>query len=78
MNCSKILKRHTHALNFFQEWYNFAKPHKSLSARSVQGNRRLMQRTPATAEELTDHIWMIKELMNFRAPIQYDTYTIHG
>ena len=30
MNCSKILRRHTHALDFFQAWYNFVKPHKSL------------------------------------------------
>ena len=27
MNCSKIPKKHTHALDFFHAWYNFVKPH---------------------------------------------------
>ena len=70
MNCSKILKRHTHALDFFQAWYNFVKPHKSLRLEKIQGNRRWMQRTPAMAERLTDHIWTMEELMNFRVPVQ--------
>jgi len=29
-----------------------------------------MQRTPAMAEEITDHIWTIRELLDFRIPIQ--------
>jgi hypothetical protein len=29
MNCSKILRRYTHALDFFQAWCNFVKPYKS-------------------------------------------------
>ena len=70
MNCSKILDRHTHALDFFQAWYNFAKPHKSLRLRVDQGRKKWMQRTPSMAEGLTDHIWTIKELMTFRMPIQ--------
>jgi hypothetical protein len=60
MNCSKILKRHSHALDFFQAWYNFVKPHKSLRPEANQGNKRWMQRTPAMAEGLTDHIWTIR------------------
>jgi len=35
-----------------------------------QGRKRWMQRTPAMAEGLVDHIWTIKELMTFRAPCQ--------
>lgn len=70
MNCSKILGRHTHALDFFQAWYNFVKPHKSLRRRIDQGRKKWMQRTPAMAEGLTDHVWTIKELMAFRIPIQ--------
>jgi hypothetical protein len=50
MNCSKILKRHTHALDFFHAWYNFVKPHKSLRLEVNQEDRRWMQRTPAIAE----------------------------
>ena len=57
LNCSKILKRHTYALDFFQASYNFVIPHKSLRLRAVQGNKRWMQRTPAMAEGLTDRIW---------------------
>ena len=34
-----------------------------------------MQRTPAMAEGLTDHVWSIKELMAFRIPIQCFEYT---
>ena len=70
MNCSKILKRHSNALDFFQAWYNFVKPHKSLRLEINQGNKRWMQRTPAMAEGLTDHVWTIRELLDFRIPIQ--------
>lgn len=70
MNCSKILGRHTHALDFFQAWYNFIKPHKSLRLEVNQGRKRWMQRTPSMAEGLVDHIWTIKELMTFRVPFQ--------
>ena len=70
MNCSKILGRHTHAMNFFQAWYNFVKPHKSLRIRVDLGRKKWMKRTPAMAEGLTDHVWTIKELMTFRIPIQ--------
>jgi len=70
MNCSKILGRHTHALDFFQAWYNFVKPHKSLRLEVNQGRKRWMQKTPAMAEGLVDHVWTIKELMTFRVPLQ--------
>lgn len=70
MNCSKILGRHTHAMNFFQAWYNFIKPHKSLRIRVDLGRKKWMERTPAMAEGLTDHVWTIKKLMTFRIPIQ--------
>ena len=70
MNCSKVLGRHTHALDFFQAWYNFVKPHKSLRLRVDQGRKKWTKRTPAMAERLTDHVWTIMELMTFRVPIQ--------
>lgn len=70
MNCSKILERHVYALDFFQDWYNFVKPHKSLRLEVNQGKKRWMQRTPAMAEGLVDHIWTIRELMTFRVPFQ--------
>ena len=70
MNCSKILNSHSNALDFFQAWYNFVKPHKSLRLEINLENKRWMQRTPAMAEGLTDHIWTIHELLNFRIPFQ--------
>jgi len=46
MNCSKILDRHTYALDFFQAWYNFAKPHKSLRLRVDQGRKNGCKERP--------------------------------
>ena len=50
MNSSKIKKKHSHVVDFFQAWYDFVKPHKSLRLEVNQGERRWMQRTPAMAE----------------------------
>jgi hypothetical protein len=70
MNCSKLLVRHNDALDFFQAWYNFVKPHQSLRLRIDQGRKKWMKRTQEMAEELTNHVWTIKELMTFRVPVQ--------
>ena len=64
MNCSKILGRHTHAMDFFQAWYNFVKSHKSLRLRIDQGRKKWMKRTPDMAEGLNDNIWTIKKLIS--------------
>jgi len=70
MNCSKDLLIHSHAIDFFQAWYNFVKPHQSLRREINVGRKRWTQRTPAMAEGLTDHVWSLKELLTFRVPIQ--------
>ena len=70
MNCSKDLGIHTKAIDFFQAWYNFVKLHKSLRLELKDGDRKWMQRTPAMAEGLTDHIWSLSELLCFRVPVQ--------
>jgi hypothetical protein len=70
MNCSKVLKIHIDAIDFFQAWYNFVKPHKSLRARIESGERKWMQRTPAMAEGLTNRIWSLSDLLCFRTPVQ--------
>mgnify|MGYP001572673638 FL=1 len=70
MNCSKDLQIHSHAIDFFQAWYNLVKPHQSLRIKINEGRKRWMQRTPAMAEGLTDHIWSLGELLTFRVPIQ--------
>ncbi len=70
MNFSKDLNMHTRAIDFLQAWYNFIKPHKSLRIRVNEGNRKWKKRTPAMAEGLTDHIWRLEELFEFRIPVQ--------
>jgi IS1 family transposase len=69
MNCSKDLEIHSKSIDFFQAWYNFVKPHKSLRIEIKDGNRIWMQRTPAMADGLTDHIWSLSELLCFRVPV---------
>jgi hypothetical protein len=70
MNCSKDLEMHSKAIDFFQAWYNFVKPHRSLRLEINDGDRKWKQRTPAMAEGLTDRIWSLNELFCFRVPIQ--------
>jgi len=47
MNFSKTMKMHTKALDLFQAWYNFIKPHDYLKLRIDSGNRKWFQITPA-------------------------------
>lgn len=70
MNSSKSALMHSRAVDFFQAWYNLVKPHKSLRLMVNCGNKRWLQRTPAMAQKLTDHIWTLKELLTFRVPVQ--------
>lgn len=49
--------------------YNFVKPHRSLRRPLRKGKnrrRKWEQRTPAMAAGLTNHIWSIEELLEFR------------
>jgi transposase-like protein len=50
--------------------YNFCTVHKSLRVKLYVGRAgyRWVQRTPALAAGLTDHIWSVKELLLFRVP----------
>jgi len=70
MNYSKNALMHSRAIDFFQAWYNFVKPHKSLRLMVNCGNKKWLQRTPAMAQKLTNHIWTLKELSAFRVPVQ--------
>ena len=51
---SKKLENHMHALALYLMYYNFARPHKTLS--------RPYATTPAMASGLTDHIWEVEEI----------------
>jgi hypothetical protein len=70
MNFSKDLQMHSHAIDFFQAWYNLVKPHQSLRVRVDDGIRKWKQRTPLMAEGLTDHVWTLEELLTFKVPVQ--------
>jgi len=64
-NRSKDVQMHFHAIDFFQGWYNFVKPHLSLRVEVNLGTKRWMQRTPPMAEGLTDLIWSLSEIFTF-------------
>jgi transposase-like protein len=51
--------------------YNFCTHHKSLRLKLWITERRLhwVQRTPAVAAGLTDHVWSVEELLMFKLPI---------
>jgi transposase-like protein len=51
-------------------FYNFCETHKSLRIRLAYGsfNHRWVQRTPALAAALTDHVWSHQEMLSFRVP----------
>ena len=51
--------------------YNFCDPHHSLRLKLSLGSfgYRWVQRTPALAAGLTDHIWTPSELFHFKAPL---------
>ncbi|MDY0388212.1 MAG: IS1 family transposase, partial [Methanolobus sp.] len=70
VNFSKTMKMHQRSLDLFQAWYNFIKPHDSLKVKVDSQNRKCLQRTPAMAEKITDHVWTLKELLTFRTPVQ--------
>jgi transposase-like protein len=50
--------------------YNFCTYHKSLRVPLYLPNnqRRWLRRTPAIAAGITDHLWMVRELLSFRVP----------
>ncbi len=51
--------------------YNFCWPHQHVSQPAGQGEPRLLQ-TPAMAAHLTDHIWSMRELLQYQiAPVPW-------
>lgn len=79
MNFSKDRQTHTGAIDFFQAWYNFVKPHDSLKIEmnldmeEVGFNpnpKKWIFQTPAMVELITDHIWTMMELMTWRRSVQ--------
>ena len=62
---SKDLATYQAAAMWEDSYYNLIRPHKSLRSSLVAvGPRKWLQRTPAMAAQLTDHIWTVKELLS--------------
>lgn len=53
---SKKLENHMHAISLHFMYYNFARPHKTLS--------KPYPTTPAMAAGLSDHVWSIEEVVS--------------
>jgi transposase-like protein len=51
-------------------FYNLCDPHHSLRLKLLVGSfgHRWVKRTPALAAKITDHIWTVDELLNFKVP----------
>jgi hypothetical protein len=59
---SKKLDNHSHAISLHYMHYNFCRPHQSLRLQDEKGQKGI-QRTPAMACKLTDHVWSIEEMI---------------
>ena len=63
---SKRKKLLISSLNIYFGIYHFVKTHKGLRIQIDQKERKWMQRTPMMAAGITDHVWTLSELINFR------------
>ena len=48
--------------------YNFCTEHRSLRVAVAGGEAKWQGRTPAIAARWTDHVWSVRELLNFKPP----------
>jgi IS1 family transposase len=57
---SKKVENLAHAVSLHYMYYNFARPHQSLALENPNGRR--IQRTPAMAAGISDHVWTLREI----------------
>jgi IS1 family transposase len=60
---SKKALNHAHAVSLFFLYYNYCRPHQSLT-KAAQG----VKTTPAMASGLTDHVWTVKDIIGLMDP----------
>lgn len=60
---SKKAENHAHAVSLFFLYYNYCRPHQTLS-KAAQG----VKTTPAMASGLTDHVWTAKDILALMDP----------
>lgn len=59
---SKEFEQHVAMSWFGASYYNFCRPHRGLRVKEAAGWR---QRTPGMAAALSDHVWTLREFMQF-------------
>jgi len=60
---SKKLENHTATFSLYAAYYNFCRPHQTLTKNSNEGGGYRTPTTPAMAAGLTDHAWTTEELI---------------
>jgi hypothetical protein len=60
---SKKAENHAHAVSLFFMFYNYCKPHMTLT-KAAGG----IKRTPAMAAGLTEHVWTVEEILEKMSP----------
>lgn len=60
---SKKAQNHAHAVSLFFTFYNFCKPHLTLT-KAARG----IKTTPAMAAGLSDHVWTVEEILAKMSP----------
>ena len=65
---SKKAESYAHAVSLFFMYYNFCRPHTTLTKAAGR-----IKTTPAMASGLTDHVWPVEEILEKMSP----TYLLH-
>ncbi len=60
---SKKAENHAHAASLFFLYYNYCRPHQTLT-KAAGGTKT----TPAMASGLTDHVWTVKDIVALMDP----------
>lgn len=60
---SKKAANHAHAVSLFFMFYNYCRPHQTLT-KAANG----IKTTPAMAAGLTDHVWTVEEILKKMRP----------
>ncbi len=63
---SKKAENHAHAVSLYFMYYNFCRPHQTLT----KGHPMRYPTTPAMAAGVTDHVWRVEEILTTMDPAQ--------
>ena len=61
---SKKAENHAHAVSLFFLYYNYCRPHQTLT-KAANGTKT----TPAMASGLTGHVWTVKDIIALMDPV---------